>query len=42
MILAFKVSDEVGDGGEVTIGAGWVVGASNNWARKSTIHFSVG
>ena len=41
MILAFEVSDEVGDGGELSAGVGWIVGASNHWAWESASHFSV-
>lgn len=41
MVLAFEVSDKVGDGGELLAGVGWVVGTSNYWAWESAGHLSV-
>lgn len=40
MILALKVSNEVGDGTEGSIGSGWVVRASDHWAWKLASHIS--
>ena len=39
MVVAFKVSDEMGDSGELFIGPLFVVRASNYRAWESAIHF---